>query len=383
MRHPAAALPLGIVLLAGCSTSGEPAADPDAGFTADGGSGQTDAGSDGSDHPTVLVTADTPILVPDQDGCLVQSDVMALAGEELEVLAADDNLVLIDESGSCLQRSDVEGPSQPLQPDGPTGTIQWETPRFVYGEDGCPVATEELLETGADVLALARSHDASYRGYSVVDRRLGLAPVRLVDGADWTYPWHASVQLVKEVPQGFVIGGGVIIGPNAILTADHLGADTSWCYSREPVAGPAWEAGLFVCDNIASSVRHPGKVDARVLLLESPVAGPHASVRQADLAVGEAFYANRFSTLRRNAFADSTVEGVGSSNAFCDSWPAASSFTSADLIVGGGDSGGPAFVGDDVVGLVHGERCKNSWEDPQHVFVHLPGIHDFLAPYTQ
>lgn len=381
-EEPALEKDAGALLDAAAAKDGGPRLDagagPDAQAPVDGGRTPRDAGFDGWQ---VQVAEATPVLAPGPDGCLAASPDTLEAGTNLEVLASDGRFTLIDGTGRCVAAADLQTLHRPAQlSTGRTGIIQNGTSRYTYDETGCP-APAEALEEGTEVLALARSHDESYRGFVVVDRDLGLAPVRMVDAEGWTYPWHASVQLVKEVEAGFVIGGGVVVGPNAILTAAHLGVDETWCYSREANSGVAWEDGLFECANIAGPAEtHPDGVDVAIVHLLFAEPPPHATVRMPPLSTGDTFYSTRWSTLHRNAFADSTVAEVGNDNAACDPWPADSSFLSSDLIVGGGDSGGPAFVGDELVGLVHGEVCRYPWEPEAHVFVHLPGVRAFLEP---
>jgi hypothetical protein len=54
---------------------------------------------------------------------------------------------------------------------------------------------------------------------------------------------------------------------------------------------------------------------------------------------------------------------------------------SSDLVVGAGDSGGPAFAGRELVGIVHGEVCWRQVEPPRHVFIHLPALWLFFEAY--
>jgi hypothetical protein len=51
-------------------------------------------------------------------------------------------------------------------------------------------------------------------------------------------------------------------------------------------------------------------------------------------------------------------------------------------ILAGGDSGGPAWIGDDLVGIAHGGECYGGLQaDPHHhIFVHVPAILSFLIP---
>ena len=320
-----------------------------------------------------------PVLALDAQGCLSPSGEVLPEAQRLAPLASDGRFLVIDETLSAIRVEDVQELHRAEVPLVRTATVQVDTTRYQLGEDGCPVEVEPLAEHSA-VQALARAHDANYRGLVVIDDTLSLAPVRAVQAEGWRDPWHASVQLVKEVPEGFLIGGGIMVSPQAILTAAHLGVDSSFCYSRAPNAGVAWSEERFICDNIASVQPHPAGVDVAIIHLAQPELPPFAAVRRTPLAEGEAFYAANLSSLHTHVFSDSTVLEVGDRNAWCDDWPSGASFLAVDLIVGGGDSGGPAFVGDEVVGLVHGEVCRLPIQQNRHAFVHLPGVLDFLAP---
>jgi hypothetical protein len=233
-----------------------------------------------------------------------------------------------------------------------------------------------------EVSVLARVHDESYHGFVVTDRGLGLAPVRAVDSEGWDYPWHATVQLIKAVPEGFVIGGGVLIGPRAILTARHMGIDETWCYSRHPDSGAAWYAGEFTCGNFAGPAAvHPEEVDIAVAELVRPEPAPYATLRRTPAEVDELIYSARTSQLRTHALIDTTVIRVGSSNATCTSWPDGSTFITPP-VVGPGDSGGPAFAGDDLIGIVHGGLCGTPGTPDRHVFIHVPGVVDWIDSVT-
>lgn len=343
---------------------------------ADAGS---DAGLDTGGPLRVRALGDVALLEPAEGGCLEESALLRLAdGEELPVVARDERFVIVDEEGRAVRAGDVEllGDLGAVTPR--AAVVQIDTRVSRYDEAGCPTEHEELA-AGTTVVALARSHDVNYRGYVVIGADLALAPVRHVDADGWAYPWHAAVQLVKQVPEGFVVGGGVLIGERTILTVAHLGVDAEYCYSREPRAGEAWAAGLFVCGNIASVRPHP-VVDAAIVELAAPEPPPYAMLRAEPVVDGEMLYANRFGMLNARAFGDAVVDSVGSVNAACAAWPDASSITTRDLVVGPGDSGGPAWIGHELVGLVHGEACRTPIEPARHVFVHVPGILDFVAP---
>lgn len=355
-----------------------------------GGPGTLDAAIDEGDAGSrgwraVASAAGAAILRPSgPEGCLLETGERLAPGQEQPLLAAGAFHLLIGEDGSVVRRGEASELERPEVPEpARSAVVERETLRSVYDDGGCPTPDGgAALPEGEAIVALARSHDDSYRGFVVIDRDLGLAPVRVVGSEGWIYPWHASLQLVREVEGGFVIGGGALIGPRTIVTAAHLGVEPGWCYSREPSTGAASAAGRLVCDNVATgALAHPDGVDVALVTLLRDEPPPYAHLRATPLAVGDAIYTSRWSELHRNAFADATVSEVGASNAFCAPWPAGSSFSTAELVIGGGDSGGPAWIGDELVGVVHGEACRGSVLEPvRHLWAHLPGVRDFVAP---
>ena len=331
----------------------------------------------------------TAVLRPNAAGCLVATSTTLTTGKQVTALAGDGRYYVIDESGGCLPAASVTVLSKPATlPAGRPAEIAYNTYRYTYGADGCPVQGAALGEQ-TTVEGIARSYDLNYHGYVVIDRALSLAPVRHVNADGWVYPWHSSVQLLKQVSGGYVIGGAVLIGPNTLLTARHMKVDASWCYSREPNTGTAWYGGQAVCNNIVGPAEEsPDGVDAALVTLIRPEVEPFAVLRATSLAPGEAFFSSKWSNLHQNAMADSAVEEVDNDNAFCQRWPASTSYLSEDPILQGGDSGGPAWVGNALVGLVHGEKCykgiekivwQQSGEPAAHVLVHVPGIMGFVT----
>lgn len=318
------------------------------------------------------------------EGCIHATLSTFPPDQEVAVAAANEHWVLLAGDGDFARRADVEllGSPADLDESPPAGIIALDTPTLTLDAAGC------LMEIGEaklfdEIEGVASWHDEGYHGFAVVDRDLTLVSIRHVDVDTWTWPWSSSLQLVKEIPgEGFVIGGGVLVGPGALLTAAHLGVDESFCYGWGPAAGPAWDNGEFVCGNIAGpGEAHPGGVDVAIVSLLEPEPPPYAHLRLTPLAGGEALYSSRLGELLNYLFVDGEVDAVTSENAYCDPWPEGSSFLTAP-IVGPGDSGGPAWVGTDLVGLVHGERCKPFLVPgpDQHVFVHLPGIYSFVEP---
>jgi hypothetical protein len=350
------------------------------------------AACDGAGAPDASVPPDAPIegwrvratsaaeiLAPrPEDGCLAPTGEALAAGEERRALSADDRFVLVGIDGACVRTADVEQIDRPARIDPAwRGVARLDVERSEYDASGCPASTGEALPFGTVVEALARSHDASYRGYVVVDRSLGLAPVRAIDVAGWIYPWHSSVQMLRPIPTGgFVIGGGVLIGPQVILTVRHLGVDGEWCYGREPASGTAWSQMEFVCGNVDRVVA--ASVDLAVVHLLRPEPPPWGRLRELPLQPEDAFYTANWSSFRRHAMRDATVEWVGSRNALCETWPDLSTFASYELVVGPGDSGGPAWAGDEIAGIVHGDRCRTALEPSQHVWIHVPGMLEFI-----
>jgi hypothetical protein len=337
------------------------------------------------DDPTIwtvdLHGADVYVYQPGEDGCLAPTDERLGAASTVEVLGADERWYLLAEGFRLIRRDNALGEHRPdvLRPR-PEAVVQRAGPRWVFGTDGCPVESSALWEEGDVVTRLARSHDAQYRGFALVDDALEMAPVRHVDG--WDSPWEAGVQLIAEVPEGFVVGGGVLIDPWTLLTAAHLGVDEGFCWSRGPSAQAAWAAGEFHC-TVDSVVDHD-RVDLSVVRLSEPADGPFAPLRQTFLEEGDPFYVQRFGAQQARDFADSTVHSVGLNNAWCEAWPYPSTFTSVDLLVGPGDSGGPAYSGGELVGVVHGEACfPVNDEQGRHTFVHLPALLDFIADASE
>lgn len=334
--------------------------------------------ADPSQWSVDLHGADVFVHAPDEaTGCLAPTDERLGAGTTVEVLATDANWYLLADGFRLIRTANVVGEHRPdtLRPR-PEGIVQKAGPVLIFGPDGCPTETEDLWEEGTVVTRYAKVHDAQLRGVAIVDEALRMAPVRHVDG--WDLPFEAGVQLIKEVPEGFLVGGGVLIDATTLLTAGHLGVDEEFCWSRGPDAGAAWAADEFVCGTIDSVVDHD-RVDLSVVRLSEPADGPFATIRPIFLEPGDPYWVQRFGTQHAREFADSTVFSVGLNNAWCEAWPFPSSFQSVDPTVGPGDSGGPAYSGGELVGLVHGEACfPVGDEQGLHTFVHLPALLDFI-----
>lgn len=359
---------------------------PDAGSTGDTASWSTPEPVAARPDTTWMATArlETEILAPDTDGCLMGTGDVLARGETIDVLAADENFLLLDARGRCLPRMDMEVLSEPhgMADATRSGIVHLATHRYKYGPDGCPSPVGPM-PLFARVEPLARSHDANYRGFVVIDRDLGLAPVRTVDAEGWLYPWHAAVYLVRPVEDGYEFGGGVLLGPHHLLTAAHLAVDETFCYARGASAAMAFVQGEFRCQNIeASAVDHPDGIDLAVVTLHDAESPPYARVRQTHVEMEEAFYTARLGSLSAHRITDAAVASVSHENAWCQPWPDNATFIASEPVVEDGDSGSPAWIGDELVGVVHGERCRPAYladEPPEHVFVHLPAVLDFLV----
>jgi hypothetical protein len=336
----------------------------------------------------VRVKIPTAVRAPDPlTGCLTEGATRFEAGTELEVLARSADFILINDAGGIVPAADVEEVSKPetfprAERLGVIATVGNTTPSATYGSDGCVVEGEPLKD-GTSIEALARSFDSNFRGWVVIDRALTLAPVRQVEVPGWVYPWHSGVQLITPLEKGgFVIGAAVLIGPHAMLTARHMGADEKTCYGRVMASGPSWYGGEFTCGNVAGpATPAPLGVDAAIIPLLRREPGPYAKLRGTPVTLGEEFFSSRWGKLSRNIFSDGKVLALGNANALCEDWPMNTSFGGPEFLQGG-DSGGPAWIGDELVGIAHGGECYGGF-DPnphRHVFVHVPGILGFLVP---
>mgnify|MGYP002634258956 CR=1 FL=1 len=326
--------------------------------------------------------ADVFVYQPSAEtGCLAATDERLGAATTVEVLGADATWYLLADGFRLIRRVNALSEHRPetLRPR-TEALVQRAGPRIVFGANGCPTESEAVWQEGDVVTRLARTHDAQFRGVALVNSALEMAPARDVDG--WDSPWEAGVHLVKEVPEGFVVGGGVLIDEVTLLTAAHLGVDADFCFSRAPDAGVAWAAGDFLC-TIGSVTEHD-RVDLAVVHLSEPVDGPFAPLRPTALAVDDAFYVQRFGAQQARDFGDSTVHSVGLNNADCAAWPFPSTFTSVDPLVGPADAGSPVYAGAELVGITHGEACfPVNDEEGRHTFVHLPAMLDFIEEAQQ
>lgn len=329
------------------------------------------------------VTRATPLMAYEPDsGCLRATSQTLAADTFLATQAASAHWVMVSDGLACVARADTEE-THPALPPAPGATVVLDTERWTFGADGCRTA-EGPLTAGTRVEARGQWRDAQYRGVLVVDAELNVAPLRHVDVDDRPWPWHSGVQLIRPVTGGFVVGGGVVIGPRAILTAGHLGVDGTTCFSREARTPEAWDGNRFDCEAVERVVPFPGLTDAAVVVLEHDTPPPYAKLRRTRLVAGEDFYTSRWHTLLRAPLGDTTVESVGNENFGCQPWPTESTFLGADSILAGGDSGGPAYAGDELVGITHGMRCRHGLSEPmKDVYVHVPAMLDFLAPFVQ
>ena len=335
-------------------------------------------------------TRNTQLHVPGPDSCLRTTPTIYSPGQALEVLSANTHWALVRDptrEAGLIRLGDFEELSRPADPstlpEAPAGRMAAKATRHTWGADGCPAPIEEdALEALSPILGLAKFHDPQYRGWAVIDRQLGLAPTRRVEVPGWHFPWEAAVQIIKPLEGGFVTGGGVLIDPHHLLTVAHLGVDETYCYLREPLTGVAWDQDLAVCGNVASVTPHPRGVDVAIVELTEPEPAPFATLPAASPVTGQAFYTTDYSSLMRNSFHDGTVRAVGNDNAYCQDWPASTTFWAEELLISAGDSGGPTFSGDELIGLVHGERCRRPIEPQRHVFINVAGLLDWIAAQT-
>jgi len=323
-----------------------------------------------------MVTEDVPLHRAGPDGCLEAGDEIVERGSGPVAFAANDDWVLVPDGFLPRSAGELLLGDHFLEAGIEVGTLEIELARSVLDADGCPVPSDEgALSAGRSVSVRHRAEAPGHRGFAVVGETLEVLPLRALEIPGVERPWHASVQLVKPLDEGFVIGGGALVGPRTILTVAHLGVDAEFCWSRAPRTGEAWDAGNVAFD--VESVEHHPDVDLAVVTLAADADPPYARLLDRDAADDEAFFTSRWGTLERHRFADATVYAVSAENAWCDPWPARSSLSTEDLVVGPGDSGGPAWIGDDLVGLVHGENCRGPGAPGRHVFVHLPTLRDF------
>jgi hypothetical protein len=345
-------------------------------FTGDGDE------EDGGPTPTaepgwrVRTTADATLYQLESE-CLEAVGTVP-AGTELDAWGMNEFWVRTTWTGRHVALSDVEIVLEPPAGEDPPasweGTVGLEEVG-VYTLDGtgCAVQTGLAYEREA-YPAYGLSHDFNYHGYWQVSPELDMIAVRVLNVPEWIFPWHRTVLLVKEIPEvGFLIGGGVLIAPNAILTAAHMAVDAEFCYVLAPNAAEAYYAGEGVCGALDEFVTNPD-IDLGIMLLSTPETRvPPVRILERYAAAGDEFYAVLMSSMHYNTMSDSTIEEVdGRYNQCLGRWPDGASFTTLDTLVGGGDSGGPSFIGSGLAGIVHGEACRWPWDPYRQVFVHVP-----------
>ena len=363
---------------------GDPAQDDllpetsDGGDSIDDGLTEEESGPEPTEGPgwRVRTTAETTLYQLESE-CLEAIGTVP-AGTELDAWGMNDLWVRTTWTGQHIARSDIEIIVEP--PSGEDPPASWEgavglEESGVYTLDGtgCAVQTGAAYE-GDIYPAYGLSHDFNYHGYWQVSPRLDMIPVRVLNVTGWIFPWHRTVLLIKEIPDvGFLVGGGVLIAPGAILTAAHMAVDAEFCYVLSPNTADAYYAGEGVCGVLDQFVTHPG-IDLGIMLLTTPETRvPPVDVLERYAAVGDEFYAVTMSTMHYNAMNDAIIDEVDGRHNTCNpAWPGGSSFSTQATIVGGGDSGGPAFIGDGLAGIVHGEACRWPWEPYRQVFVHVP-----------
>src|SRR5690606_33776545 len=113
-------------------------------------------------------------------------------------------------------------------------------------------------------------------------------------------------------------------------------------------------------------------VDLSVVKLDAPEPAPFGKIRPTLVTANQNFFTSKWSTSNQNIFSDGTIKEVGKRNAYCEDWPEKSTFVSRELVTQPGDSGGPLWIGDEIVGVVHGAVCRLASEPEEHVFTHVP-----------
>ncbi len=162
----------------------------------------------------------------------------------------------------------------------------------------------------------------------------------------------STVVLAKQLPDtNWVMGGGVFIAPDKILTARHTGIDTLFSYARGPQFGANF-AQKQAMQGIEAVIAHP-QVDLCVVKLRTPSSLSTVPVGKLDshLPITVA-RVNQLSYRQTHE----VVGGIGNWNQMGENWPANSSFTTRIGAVSFGDSGGPVFQRGKLVGITHGDR---------------------------
>jgi hypothetical protein len=253
----------------------------------------------------------------------------------------------------------------------------------------------------------------SWFGMASIAAQMRWVDVRYLDVPAWSPPFDARDDIMMQAvflgaptgawtpggcgaTAGFTGGAGVKLNAYTIMTAKHLslakmgtpGAADS-CVMLEPSIRASCLLQAQRCNDIVDIIPHPD-VDLALVKVSTPLPGPYATLRAAYAAAGEGLWFGRYTGLNRFDFSDSgTVLTLsGEHNTSCllagnHPWPASTSIEAQPGISASGDSGGPVFIGDEVVGVVHGEKCLDPWEtgDPRSIFVHTPALRSWILSH--
>jgi hypothetical protein len=160
---------------------------------------------------------------------------------------------------------------------------------------------------------------------------------------------QATVCLAKPIDKGWVMGGGIFIAPHTLLTAKHLAVDPDFIYAAGPEYGNSFSRHQYQHD-ISRVYPHP-EVDLALIQVNSdhPFLEPASLNDQLPVTISQVSSLSYHQSLEK-------VTRVGSWNQSGKAWPAGSSFACRIGTIGPGDSGGPVFQKDKVVGISHGDR---------------------------
>lgn len=197
----------------------------------------------------------------------------------------------------------------------------------------------------ASVAGIAAGYGASYL------RQAGI-PIENPQGEKLKDVYaQSTVLLAKKVPSGWLVGGGVFIAPNRILTAKHLGVDGDFSYATGPNYGETFTRQIQQQDIFEISM-HP-TVDLAIVKTSSHPSQPYFHIGKLD--------SNRPVTVAGVAKllyeqSHELVKEIGTWNQVGGAWPEGASFTTRIGSTDPADSGSPVFQDDKVVGIVHGAR---------------------------
>lgn len=156
-----------------------------------------------------------------------------------------------------------------------------------------------------------------------------------------TGPESAIVVLTRHVSEGWIIGGGVFIKPNVILSAKHLDIGNTWCYTTS-----AFVEQRLQCGKIIRVV-----ADSNSDLALVQVAANQSEDYYAPLGV-----LNPFKSVIVSSVIDFKLE-------FREIWVKTAGpkiFIGPTGVSRAGDSGSPVFQDEKVVGIVHGDSIAGN-----------------------